>query len=269
MSEMFKIDDIAKQIIREIKEEWKESVYACHDELVTAESILRYLNRDNLRFREIVKCIAEREKNKKILDIGIAYGFHDIILKEIWGFDITGMEVEENINAYCKLLHRHQIPLIQGELSKKSCPVPNESFDIVIFSEVIEHMRLSPLKALLEIKRVLKPKGLILLTTPNIASLRNIEHLVRGKNISEPFPDDDSNLVHITDKMNHIRVYTIEEITSLIQRAGFRVLESRFVSSEKLNLKPRKNLPIHILYILILKIISSFRGYIFVLGEKT
>jgi len=47
-------------------------------------------------------------------------------------------------------------------------PVRDESFDVVISSEMLEHMR-APLLALGELARVLRPDGLLVLTTPNRA----------------------------------------------------------------------------------------------------
>jgi 2-polyprenyl-6-hydroxyphenyl methylase/3-demethylubiquinone-9 3-methyltransferase len=47
-------------------------------------------------------------------------------------------------------------------------PVRGESFDVVISSEMLEHTR-APLHALGELARVLRPDGLLVLTTPNRA----------------------------------------------------------------------------------------------------
>ena len=47
-------------------------------------------------------------------------------------------------------------------------PVRDESFDVVISSEMLEHTR-APLRALEELVRVLRPNGLLVLTTPNRA----------------------------------------------------------------------------------------------------
>ena len=55
------------------------------------------------RIREIAKYISRVGHGKKILDIGPGYGFLDIILKEDFALDLTEMEIEENIPAYCLL----------------------------------------------------------------------------------------------------------------------------------------------------------------------
>lgn len=45
-------------------------------------------------------------------------------------------------------------------------PLPNNSYDAVISSECIEHTT-DPMKAILEMTRILKPHGILILTTPN------------------------------------------------------------------------------------------------------
>src|SRR6266581_8192818 len=54
---------------------------------------------------------------------------------------------------------------------------PDSSFDVVVMREVIEHFR-APEQAVLEVKRVLRPTGRYVLTTPNYDSalLHIIEH---------------------------------------------------------------------------------------------
>ena len=60
-------------------------------------------------------------------------------------------------------------------------PYPDESFDVVIFSELVEHLAINPVWALAEMHRVLRPGGHLILTTPNALSLERLDSVVRGK----------------------------------------------------------------------------------------
>jgi len=53
----------------------------------------------------------------------------------------------------------------------------DEIFDLVLFSEVLEHLP-HPEKALNEIKRILKPNGILIISTPSKKSLYEKQHLV-------------------------------------------------------------------------------------------
>jgi ubiquinone/menaquinone biosynthesis C-methylase UbiE len=70
------------------------------------------------------------------------------------------------------------------DLETEPIPVEDETFDVVICCEVIEHMELDPMFMLAEVNRVLKPQGTLILTTPNITSSRALYKMLRG---TEPY----------------------------------------------------------------------------------
>src|SRR3972149_4568747 len=51
-------------------------------------------------------------------------------------------------------------------------PYPNEHFQTILCCELIEHLSADPMHMMAEIHRILAPGGVLILTTPNIASLR-------------------------------------------------------------------------------------------------
>lgn len=98
-------------------------------------------------------------------------------------------------------------------------PFPDEAFDIVLLSEVIEHLVASPVFALSEIKRVLKKAGIFILTTPNACSLDKVYKLICGVNIYDPY--------HANGLYGrHNREYSRHELYQLLSYAGFRLDDS-------------------------------------------
>lgn len=95
-----------------------------------------------------------------------------------------------------------------------SLPYPDESFDYVIFCEVLEHMTHDPLRAVLELKRVLKPGATMILTTPNAARLENIVAFAEGRNMYDPFSA-------YGPYGRHNREYTRHELHLLMTHSGF------------------------------------------------
>lgn len=93
-------------------------------------------------------------------------------------------------------------------------PFDDQAFDVVLFCEIIEHLLNDPLKVLAEIKRVLKPGGTIVITTPNVARLENIARIASGKNISDRYSGHGPY-------GRHNREYTRREIVSLLEFCGF------------------------------------------------
>ena len=72
------------------------------------------------------------------------------------------------------------------DVDDEPLPFPDKSFDVVVFSEVMEHVRF-PQKALAEIRRVLKLDGQLIGSVPNAFRLRNrLRFLVGNQYESDP-----------------------------------------------------------------------------------
>lgn len=95
-------------------------------------------------------------------------------------------------------------------------------FDAVLFCEVIEHLLLDPLAALLRINRVLKPQGHLILTTPNVARLENVARIISGVNIYDPYSGHGPY-------GRHNREFNRHELVHLLRHAGFEI-EAFFTS---------------------------------------
>jgi SAM-dependent methyltransferase len=97
-------------------------------------------------------------------------------------------------------------------------PYPDSSFDVVIFSELIEHLGLNPVWSLSEIHRVLRPNGIVIVTTPNFLSLERLATFVRG---GSPMVDRYSPLFGYGAR--HNREYHPVELRELLDSTGFAV----------------------------------------------
>jgi glycosyltransferase involved in cell wall biosynthesis/SAM-dependent methyltransferase len=102
-------------------------------------------------------------------------------------------------------------------------PYPDGWFTTVLCCELLEHLARDPMHMMVEINRVLRPGGHLLLTTPNIASLRAIAAILQGYH-----PGLFTHYVH-PDKAamepRHYREYTPTEIRRLLEDAGFTVIK--------------------------------------------
>lgn len=103
-------------------------------------------------------------------------------------------------------------------IEEESFPFADNSFDVVIFAEIIEHLLNDPCKVLREINRVLKIGGTLILTTPNVARLENVSKLIVGQNIYDPYSG-------YGPYGRHNREYTRHEIYVLCKHEGFDAVE--------------------------------------------
>lgn len=81
------------------------------------------------------------------------------------------------------------VPITQLDLNTHPLPYQDASFDLVTCSEVLEHVE-NYRAVLREIRRVLKPGGLMVVTTPNVLNMKSrLRYLVCGfTNLFGPLP---------------------------------------------------------------------------------
>lgn len=102
-------------------------------------------------------------KGKRILDIACGSGFGIKILSSV-SPEIVGIDCSfEAVNFAKRNFMRRTNGGVQADAI--SIPFADNSFDIVVSFETIEHLR-EPAKFLKEIKRVLIPKGKLYISTP-------------------------------------------------------------------------------------------------------
>lgn len=194
---------------------------------------LDYFNIHCERYRYILEKISRQPKKGRILDIG-CYPLHlSTALKEM-GFSVYGVSsFHEPINQ------TKRVKILNIETDK--LPFTDNKFDLVLFSEVIEHLYQSPKFALKEIKRVLKKNGQLIITTPNVARSINRLFLLMGKNIY-PAIDDffDDNAINKSLYFRHNREYTMAEIKRLVEESGLSCQEKNFFISYTPFRKKRK-----------------------------
>jgi SAM-dependent methyltransferase len=108
-------------------------------------------------------------------------------------------------------------------------PYADDSFDVVICGEVIEHVIYTD-RLLQEIGRVLRPSGTLILTTPNLAYAVNRVLLLFG---IQPLFTETSyhrNLGRVfrflgqgNQTQGHLKIFTARSLRELVESCGFKV----------------------------------------------
>jgi glycosyltransferase involved in cell wall biosynthesis/SAM-dependent methyltransferase len=108
------------------------------------------------------------------------------------------------------------------DAEKDRFPYPDGHFSTVLCGELIEHLFEDPMHLMSEVNRILKPGGHLVLTTPNIASLRGIAAILQGYHpglFHSYIKPAESG--HVDPR--HNREYTPREIHQLLENSGFEV----------------------------------------------
>jgi len=127
------------------------------------------------RVRTILKYLGT---NQRIIDIGCNDGAITALFRDL-GNEVIGVDLKEVIKIAQK--NYPDIKFINFDASN-IFPIDDNSFDVVVASELIEHL-INDVLFLRAYYRILKPGGRLILTTPNFAFIRNKIWLFFGRYI--------------------------------------------------------------------------------------
>jgi SAM-dependent methyltransferase len=183
-----------------------------------------YMEAAKDRFARIFDMIPNGNRPIRLLDVGptpftlfIKEALPD---HEVWGLDRTDLLRDRFVER--------GVQFKSCNLDEGKIPFDDQFFDLIIFTEVLEHVFGPPSEILQEFKRVLRPGGELILGVPNIARLANRLRLFFGVS---PLPDADNQMkrdwVH---GHGHIHEYTRQEISDLCCKNGLEVTRTWMLS---------------------------------------
>jgi 2-polyprenyl-3-methyl-5-hydroxy-6-metoxy-1,4-benzoquinol methylase len=161
----------------------------------------------------VLRICRQRGLRGKVLDYGSGIGTLPGILHsafpeaEMWAADILPRPPEL----------QQEIGWIQGDLNNP-LPAPDASFDAIMSSEVIEHLE-NPRAMFRDLFRLLKPGGLLVVTTPNQESLRSLAALLTAGHFA--YFSDNCYPAHITALLS-------KDFQRIAKEAGFGPAEFQF-----------------------------------------
>lgn len=217
-----------------------------------AEDKPAYLRLHRDRYVALLQALAA-PPGSRVLEIGCNPGqFTEILVQAgygVWGVDL---HPEDRPALWARL----GVEVRRTNLEEEALPFAESAFDAVVFSEVLEHLPHSPLPALEEIRRVLAPGGMLVLSTPNARSIR--ERLPLGLRLffwqSLEAPADFRRRMELRGEARytvHHHLYTAGEVRWLLARAGLGAVRVQYVlaregvgvTGERLLRKPWRALP--------------------------
>jgi len=145
-----------------------------------------YNNTHKRRYARTLDVLFDSEvSGKKILEIATS-DMLPVAIRElepdsditVTHFDLSGKTSGKYKVEYAG--RKFSVPGYFVDLETMPLPAADETFDIVLCCEVIEHMDVDPMFMLAELNRVLKPGGRLVLTTPNITSSHALWKMLRG-----------------------------------------------------------------------------------------
>jgi 2-polyprenyl-3-methyl-5-hydroxy-6-metoxy-1,4-benzoquinol methylase len=177
------------------------------------------------------KIIEKYIQNKVVLDVGFLgenkkvefSSLHNFIIKnskEVWGLDIDKDRIHK--------LREKGYNVIYDDVQKlENLAKLNKKFDVIIAGELIEHLE-SPDVFLDDIKKFLNENGILILTTPNMFSLRYIvRHTVFGQ--ESPYWNDRNAEI----KYGHVIGFSKMLLENLLLRKKYKIVELNYTIKDE------------------------------------
>jgi 2-polyprenyl-3-methyl-5-hydroxy-6-metoxy-1,4-benzoquinol methylase len=187
------------------------------DEISLAEEW--YYKQQLPRIRILMEIFKSIENKEIVADIGCFTGiFSQEYFKHgakiVEGFDVSEKALEKANKRLTKVY--------KWKAGEEACPVENEKYDVIVAAEIIEHIYETDF-FIEELKRILKPNGRIIITTPNMHSAINRLLFLMGK-----FPWTHPGVYTKYNKdpridLKHVRLGNLSEWKHFFEKHGLMI----------------------------------------------
>lgn len=179
------------------------------------------------------------DKTARIIELGCGDGATGrLALEEFKAGEYVGIEMFEPMAIEAS---RYLTRVHIGDVAKIELPEKSASFDVLICSEVIEHL-VDPVPVLEKLLRLVRPGGTVFASSPNVSHYRIITNLIRGR-----FEYEDVGAMDRT----HLRWFTPDSYRRLFEEAGVEVIRlERLVNYRSWRVKLAELLPRPLRYLL-------------------
>jgi 2-polyprenyl-3-methyl-5-hydroxy-6-metoxy-1,4-benzoquinol methylase len=170
---------------------------------------------------DLIALVAKR--GERIIDVAAAQGNFSIALAQA-GYAVTWNDIRSDLVGYVKL--KYSGPGIDYRPGNAFELNANESFDVALVSEVIEHVA-HPDHFIAQIAHLVRPRGFLILTTPNGRYFRN-----RLPKFSDCTNFDESEARQFgPDAEDHIFLLHPQELRDIAEAAGLDVVRLSFFAN--------------------------------------
>lgn len=171
----------------------------------------------------------------QLLEIGANPYFLTLLIKKFRNYEISmtnyfGKITEREQKQYInndKYNEFHEFEFKNINIESELLPYPDEYFDVILFCEVIEHLIENPIFALYNLHRVLKPGGVLILSTPNVLRYDNLKKFIHRRT-STSICDAYSGYGAYG---RHNREYSLFELEDILSNVGYKICERKTIFS--------------------------------------
>jgi len=149
---------------------------------------------------------------RKVLELGCARGYFCELVKQTFGAECWGVEINPQIaRSAATRLDR----VINADVNEAMAQVPDGYFDCIVCNDILEHLA-DPYSLLIRLKAKLAPAGVVVASLPNVRYCTVLYHLV----ISGTWDYKDSGILDRT----HLRFFTYKSLVKMWRELGYELV---------------------------------------------
>lgn len=199
-------------------EEWQQAL--C--EHITDEKIRKWACRYAKTHYSRVKWDIDLLKSvggERVVNIGGApYLFEWLFQREMPEKQLLSVDIAPKL--FSKLIESFGFHVVAGDVESNKFRL-EETYDVVVFNELIEHCRMDLFDTLRNVRDMLSQGGIVILSTPNGQSLNKLIRNARGR--TGPSLVSEWGTLDRIGHMGHVREYSEKELRELFEHCGFSI----------------------------------------------
>jgi len=219
-----------QKILKKLQNEsWMQTILKCQEDIASLEPVPLYVStyrkREISYWTNIPKWIVEdwnKADVKKCLDIGGGFGTLALFCKKTFDCEV---HMIDSIGGYISKALLKKYDIIHSIYNIELDQIPSASnYDIIIFTEVLEHFDFHPVPTLKKISSLLSENGRLYLSTPDASEWGRVTKIYSS--ISE-MPTSKKGVLRPNAEIilptNHIYQYNKYELFHILDEAGFKI----------------------------------------------
>ncbi len=157
----------------------------------------------------------------RILEIG---SIPPILTAAIKAADMTVTGLDTDPTRFQSAIDSEELDIRQGLLGGGALPFEENSFDVILFNEVFEHLNCNLIDVFEDLMRICAPDARLFLSTPNLRSWVGTKNFLFKKKayaICGELYDEYAKLKKL-GHMGHVREYTPTEVRLFLGKMNFK-----------------------------------------------
>ena len=178
-----------------------------------------YYPRYASRYKAILERFAAQAPDAPLDVLDVGGGQLALLTKALWGDRSVAADIGGEHLAY---LESQGVATTTWNLCRDPAPF-HARFDVIFFSEVIEHLPIPGHVVLAELRKTARPGALLICTTPNLYRLRNVVYMMTGRQIFDHFRMPENT------GLGHVLEYSSDHLAWQLDKAGWNNAQIEFV----------------------------------------